>query len=421
MASGDGSAGTRPTLGRGRSWVVVPAAGILIVLALYDSAAAQAPVTAATDDSSMRIVSGALRELDGDLQLRVRFSRAVPVTEINPAKGRFVCLVLDPSKQARRRVCVGRAAGRLRATMSAINSNGAATGRLVVLRPAEVGVHDDVLALRAPQHSLGIRSSGHVDWQARLTWDGACRQTTQPQGCTQTYPQDRTRRLLVRGPPRPAFVRRGHLRVLATGDSMIQIIDSFLKQRLEARRGTSVRSDARISTGLSKPFMLNWVRKAREQAQSTHPDLTVMFIGANDGFPMKTRSGASIPCCAAGWVAEYARRVESMMRSYLRGGRSMVYWLTLPTPRGEGFARVYRAVNAAIRRAGRRVGARARVIDLVPIFTPGGRFRQYVTFRGRTVSARQRDGVHLSAAGASIAATIVVDRLRADHALPPLR
>jgi hypothetical protein len=65
--------------------------------------------------------------------------------------------------------------------------------------------------------------------------------------------------------------------------------------------------------------------------------------------------------------------------------------------------------------------ATARVIDLVPVFTPGGRFRAIVTFRGRTVSARQEDGVHLSPAGAAIAATLVIDRMRADRALPPGR
>ena len=38
--------------------------------------------------------------------------------------------------------------------------------------------------------------------------------------------------------------------VLATGDSMIQIVDSFLKQRLSGRRGVRVRTDAHISTGV---------------------------------------------------------------------------------------------------------------------------------------------------------------------------
>ena len=109
------------------------------------------------------------------------------------------------------------------------------------------------------------------------------------------------------------------------------------------------------------------------------------------------------------------------MRSYLRGGRSFVYWMTLPTPRRGDFARVYRSVNRAIKRAARRVGRGAQVIDLVKTFTPGGRFRQHIRFRGRTINARQADGVHLSVAGASVAATLLVDRLRADHALPRLR
>jgi hypothetical protein len=68
-----------------------------------------------------------------------------------------------------------------------------------------------------------------------------------------------------------------------------------------------------------------------------------------------------------------------------------------------------------------RVGAGARVIDLVPVFTPGQQFRRTITFRGQTVTARQDDGVHLSNAGASIAATLVLDRLRADRALPRAR
>lgn len=394
---------------------------LVIALAATSHAAQAAAPAAPAEGSSPQIVSGALRQLGDDLRWRLRFSRPVSATELDRASGRFVCVVLDPAiPRSRRRVCVGYGAGRLRVTISAIAADGAARAPLRVVRRARATIAGDVLSLRAPQEALRARAGRPLAWQARVTWTHpGCHQA--PGSCTQAYPAAGTRRLLIRGAPRPAFTRRGRLRVLATGDSMIQIIDSFLKQRLAGRRATSVRSDARISTGVSKPFMLNWVRKAREQAQSIHPDVTVMFVGANDGFAMKTRSGASVACCAAAWIAEYARRVESMMRSYLRGGRSYVYWLTLPTPRSESFARVYRAVNAAIRRAGRRVGDGVRVIDLVPVFTPGGRFRQYVTFRGRTVSARQPDGVHLSTAGASIAATLVVDRLRADRALPPLR
>ncbi|MEA2221315.1 MAG: uncharacterized protein QOJ35_3941 [Solirubrobacteraceae bacterium] len=395
-------------------------------LAMPAGTAAQEPAVppvAPAPGPSLQIVDASLRQLGDDLQLRLRFSRAVPVTEIDPAKGRVVCLVLGPGVPARRRACVSRRSGRLRVVLTPVDPAGRARGRSLVLSRARVEVDGSRLMLRAPARSLRARIGQPVTWQALVIWHdgGPCELAPGPQQCAQVVPADGVRELRTHGPRRPAFTREGHLRLLATGDSMIQIVDGFLAQRLERRRATHVRSDAHISTGLSKPFMLDWVRRAREQARTLHPDVTAIFIGANDGFPMRTRSGATVACCAAPWVAEYARRVESMMRSYLRGGRSYVYWMTLPTPRRGDFARIYRAVNRAIVHAAARVGRGVRVIDLVHVFTPGGRFRQYVTFRGKTVNARQADGVHLSTAGASIAATLLIDRLHDDHALPRLR
>jgi lysophospholipase L1-like esterase len=397
---------------------------LALALGAPGSAAAQtpgpSPAPAVAPAPSLRIVSAGLRQLGSDLRLRLRFSRNVPVAEIDPAKGRVICVVLGPLVPTRRRVCVSRRSGSLRATMSPLDAQGKAKGRAVVVRRADVDVDKDVLLLRAPAKSLRVKIGRRVTWQAFVSWKdgGPCEAVG---SCTQVVPKTGISELHTHAPPRPAFIAQGRLRLLATGDSMIQIIDSFLKARLERRRATHVRSDARISTGVSKLFMFDWVKKAREQARSVHPDVTAMFIGANDGFPMKTPSGATAPCCGAAWVAEYARRVAIMMRSYLRGGRSYVYWMTLPTPRGSTFARVYRAVNRAIVSAAGRVGRGVRVIDLVKVFTPGGHFRQYLTFRGKTVNARQGDGVHLSTAGASIAATVLIDRLRADHALPRLR
>ena len=197
--------------------------------------------------------------------------------------------------------------------------------------------------------------------------------------------------------------RRAPLRILATGDSMIQIVDSHLKRRLAGRAG--VRSDARISTGISKPSMLNWMALARRQA-SRRPHVTVVFLGANDGFPIGGRA-----CCGRAWIKGYSARVRRMMASYRRRGSGRVYWLLLPTPRRPTFARVFRAVNAAVRRAAATYDPdEVAVIDLVEIFTPGGRYRSSI--RGRTV--RQGDGVHLNVTGASIAAGAIIRRLRAD-------
>lgn len=206
----------------------------------------------------------------------------------------------------------------------------------------------------------------------------------------------------------PGAQAAGRGRVLATGDSMIQIVDGFLKQRLE-RKGVKVRSDARISTGISKPFMLDWPKHARSQAHSLRPSATVVFLGANDGFPF----GATA-CCGKRWIARYAARVGAMMDSYSRGGAGHVYWLTLPTPRKASFARVFRGVNAAIEEAGSTRTATVDVLDMRKVFTPSGHYQGSIVRHGRRIHVRQGDGIHLNASGARIAAAEIARAMRAD-------
>jgi hypothetical protein len=202
----------------------------------------------------------------------------------------------------------------------------------------------------------------------------------------------------------------GRLRLLVTGDSMIQPLDDYLRASLRAT-GVHVTSEPRISTGISKPSLLNWPALARRQAARERPDVTVVFLGANDGFPF----GAATPCCGAPWVAEYARRAGAMMRSWARGGRGRVLWLALPAPRGSAFRRTFPAVNAALRSAAAAEPAAARLVRLDRFFTPGWVYRDAMTIGGRSVPVRQRDGVHLSSAGASAAARIVVRALRRER------
>jgi hypothetical protein len=106
-----------------------------------------------------------------------------------------------------------------------------------------------------------------------------------------------------------------------------------------------------------------------------------------------------------------------MMRTYLFGGRGRVYWLLLPQARGGFFRMIFPAVNAALRKAAKPLGKRVRLIRLNQVFTPGGRFQQFITWHGRRINARQKDGVHLSVPGASIAATYVARAIRGDHVL----
>lgn len=203
----------------------------------------------------------------------------------------------------------------------------------------------------------------------------------------------------------------GGLSVLATGDSMMQRLDTSLLRRLGAL-GVYARSDAHEATGISKPSLLDWESYAYRQAAS-RPDVVVMFIGANDAFTM---GGAA--CCGEAWVAEYARRVHNMMVAYARGGRARVLWLTLPTPR-EGFVRQsFPAVNRALRRAAASLRRDVRIVDLVKVFSPGGRYRKWIRRGNREVGVRQGDGIHLSDEGAAIAAKLITRTLQRERVLP---
>jgi len=151
--------------------------------------------------------------------------------------------------------------------------------------------------------------------------------------------------------------------------------------------------------------MLNWPVHARRLAREGRPDATVVFLGANDGFGFPLGGGRQEPCCSDAWVTAYAQRARTMMAAYGRGGAGRVYWLTLPVPRSAAFARIYAAVNRALRQAAAAFPATVRIVDTVPVFTPGGRFRP---------ALRQSDGVHLTPAGDAVAARLVAAAMRRD-------
>ncbi len=185
--------------------------------------------------------------------------------------------------------------------------------------------------------------------------------------------------------------------VLATGDSMMQGIDSFLGDDLGER--FSVRSDVRPGTGISKG--LPWLAWATKQAKDLRPTVTVIAIGANDGLPMPA-AGA---CCGPAWIAEYRRRARVMMRSYRRHGRGRVIWLTLPAPRPGNHDLPFAAVNRAILGAAAGMSG-VTVLRLDRLLTPSG-YRDVIRYRGRDVRVREPDGIHLNISGTAIVATAI--------------
>ena len=196
-------------------------------------------------------------------------------------------------------------------------------------------------------------------------------------------------------------------RLLATGDSTMQGVESFLADELGA--SANVVGDVRPGLAISKGNQLRPV--ARSQVARLAPRTTVVSIGAIEGFAMRAGPDhRQLECCAEPWVAEYARRVREIMGFYRRSGRARVFWLTIPVPDDRARVAINAAVNRAIVRAGRNLKG-VRVLRMDRLFTPDG-YREVMRYGGRDVVVREDDGIHLNVAGTAIAAREIARALR---------
>ena len=205
--------------------------------------------------------------------------------------------------------------------------------------------------------------------------------------------------------------------VLVTGDSLAQPLDAELARRL-AGDGVKTVRDVHVGTGISKTDLLDWGKLSATQVAKDEPDAVVVFIGANEGFPMPGARGRKVQCCGPEWAAAYGTRVRQMMRTYRQDGSARVYWLTLPFPRDKSRQEIARAVNAAIEVAAGPFRAQVRPLDMVPVFTPDGRYRDAIETGGRKRVVRDPDGIHLNGDGAGVAADEVEQAIRKDFGKP---
>jgi lysophospholipase L1-like esterase len=202
--------------------------------------------------------------------------------------------------------------------------------------------------------------------------------------------------------------------VLVTGDSLSQPLDARVARAFsKSGRGVKVVRDSRIGTGISQSDLVDWGQLAVDQVAKRRPDGVVVFMGANEGFAM--RSGArTVKCCGPPWAAEYASRVRQVMDTYRQRGAARVYWLNLPMPRDGARQQIARSVNAAIAVAAEPYRAQVRVLDMAALFTPAGRYRDAMDVGGQRRIVRESDGIHINGEGADVALAPVLAALRAD-------
>ena len=262
-----------------------------------------------------------------------------------------------------------------------------------------------------PAHAFAARLTAYLSPDPRLAAGG--RFGSQSSGAAAGQVPVVTRAAfdpsMLGAPPPP---RRPLRTVLVTGDSLSTPLDLELARRL-AQSTVRVLREPHLGTGISKTDLVDWGRLSTSQVRDDRPDAVVVFIGANEGFPMPGPSRRPVACCGPDWAAVYANRVRQVMHTYGAGGAD-VYWLTVPAPREPARQRIERAVNAAVTVAAEPWRTSVRVIDTVPTFTPAGAYRDAMPVAGRQTIVRESDGIHLNEAGAALLATIVARDLGRD-------
>jgi uncharacterized protein len=163
--------------------------------------------------------------------------------------------------------------------------------------------------------------------------------------------------------------------------------------------------------------VFDWPSEAVTAARKYRPDATVVFIGANEGFPLRGARGRRVACCGAQWAAAYANRARSMTATYRRGGAGRVYWIAVPALRDARRTAIGRVINEAVAVALEPWRRQVRQLDAGAILTPNG-YRDSMPVDGVDTVVREPDGMHLNEAGAQVLAKAIAAQLLADFTLP---
>jgi hypothetical protein len=210
------------------------------------------------------------------------------------------------------------------------------------------------------------------------------------------------------------------LRVLMAGDSLMGTISAGLGRFTRDDPRVQIVADFHVSTGLARPDVLDWPAYLQQRVTEVGAEVVYLAFGGNDDQDMILPDGARAVLGTPEWHAEYTRRVALAMDVAAQDGRTVV-WLGLPNERNEHLNAVVGTMNAiALQQADLR--PTVHFVDLIPIFTPGGVYRDDVTFPdGNVIDARAADGVHLTHGGADVLAPTLHAVIAAEwHLVEPI-
>lgn len=208
------------------------------------------------------------------------------------------------------------------------------------------------------------------------------------------------------------------LRISVIGDSMAQAPGQSLIRFAKDTGVARAVLDFRFSSGLTRPDFFDWPgHLASLLAARRPPEAVVVFFGANDAQGMATSHGV-LRFGTTAWDAEYASRVDAVMRQLTKAG-VRVYWVGQPIARSSSYAtRMARLDGIYEREAAKHPGV--RYVDSWSLFTtPDGGYSAYLRTDDGLTLMRHPDGIHLTRAGGDRLARVILAEIGRDWRLRP--
>jgi hypothetical protein len=247
-----------------------------------------------------------------------------------------------------------------------------------------VGVHVARIVALTARTIVAVTPPGLGTQEVRVTTDGGTSSTT-------SHTQFRYRAT-----------------VLVIGDSLGIDLGWGFASPPSIAGSLSVSDDSVGSTGLVRSDFYDWPAHLRTDLRRLHPDVVVVLFGANDEQAIRTPHGL-LEVGTAAWATAYEQRIR-VLAAVVRAGGATLLWVELPRMApdsdlsGSFVAEVDRLELRAISPS--RTAACVRTAALFT--TRSGRFTPEVVLGHVVEDGRQPDGVHLTPAGATAIADLVV-------------
>ncbi len=195
--------------------------------------------------------------------------------------------------------------------------------------------------------------------------------------------------------------------VLDIGDSLGIDLGQQLQSELQATGVAEVAMDSVGDTGLVNVAYYNWPAQLAAELASVHPQLLVVFLGANDGQGMDV-DGTAQAFGSPGWVAAYTQRVDSLLEE-AEGAKVAVAWVGMPAMQDPSLNAEMGLINGIVAAQTSKY-PNAIYVPASAVLCPDGQFTATGTnLAGQTVTTRTPDGVHITPDGGQMLAQGVMD------------